>query len=147
MLVELEGHYLDGYGDGTDPVTEFRPIRVRATTETPELQPEAGERLDRAMALCGGFATPFGMELLASTHWVATHEGVTGLDECRTALWGWNPRKRELFTAYQVESAWNALRDQGWLDGAELAAAGHQPSVPDTNQMAQHQRNTAGRAR
>ena len=119
VLVELEGHYVDGYGDGTDLVTEFRPIRLRSDAVAPEPTPESAERLDRTMELCSGFATPFGMELLASTHWVATHEGAQDLEDCTAALWRWNPRKRDLFTAHHIETAWTALRDQGWL---------HQPS-------------------
>lgn len=116
VLVELEGHYVDGYGDGTDPVTEFRPIRLRSDAVAPEPTPESAERLDRTMELCSGFATPFGMELLASAHWVATHEGAQDLEDCTAALWRWNPRKRDLFTAHHIETAWTALRDQGWLD-------------------------------
>ena len=116
VLVELEGHYVEGYGDGTDPVTEFRPIRLRSDAGAPEPTPESAERLDRTMKLCSGFATPFGMELLASTHWVATHEGAQGLEDCTAALWRWNPRKRDLFTAHHIETAWTALHAQGWLD-------------------------------
>ena len=116
VLVELEGNYVDGYGDGTDAVTEFRPIRLRSDGHAPEPAPESAERLERTMGLCSGFATPFGMELLASTHWVATREGARGLEDCTTALWRWNPRKRELFTAQHIETAWTALQNQGWLD-------------------------------
>ena len=116
VLVELEGHYVDGYGNGTDAVTEFRPIRLRSDGHAPEPAPESAERLERTMGLCSGFATPFGMELLASTHWVATREGARGLEDCTTALWRWNPRKRELFTAQHIETAWTALQNQGWLD-------------------------------
>ncbi|MHA6523195.1 hypothetical protein [Tessaracoccus sp. G1721] len=116
VLVELEGHYVDGYGDGTDAVTEFRPIRLRPDAVAPEPTPESAERLDRTMELCSGFATPFGMELLASTHWVATHDGARSLEDCTAAVWRWNPRKRDLFTAHHIETAWTALRDLGWLN-------------------------------
>lgn len=115
VLVQLEGHYVDGYGDGTDSVTQFRPIRVRSDVATPEPEAASAERLDRAMALCSGFATPFGMELLASTHWIATREGSSNLEECEAGLWAWNPRKRDLFTAHHVEAAWSALQSQGWI--------------------------------
>lgn len=69
------------------------------------------------MELCAPFSPPFGMELLASVHWVASHAGERPANaaHCLPLLAAWSPRKRLLFTDHHVEVAWAALADGGWL--------------------------------
>ena len=56
------------------------------------------------------------MELLASVHWVATHEpGVRTLDEAIAAVHSWNDRKKMLMKPEHIASAWHRLEDEGWL--------------------------------
>ncbi len=124
VLVRLEGHYIDGYGDGTDPVTQFTPIRLRPGLDYPAPDAESLARLDRTMELCAGFSTPFGMELLGSVHWIATHdEQVVDAASCAEHLWAWNERKRRLFNARHVQVAWDALAAAGWLATGTVGSA------------------------
>jgi hypothetical protein len=37
--------------------------------------PDTKGRFDRVAELVHGFETPFGLELLATVHWVAAHDG------------------------------------------------------------------------
>lgn len=59
----------------------------------------------------------YGMELLATVHWVAKHDA-TALHspECVTRLvHNRSPRKKDTFTARHVEIAWSALHDKCWM--------------------------------
>jgi hypothetical protein len=56
------------------------------------------------------------MELLASVHWVATHEAdVRSLGDAVAAVHAWNDRKRYLMKPEHIASAWKRLGDEGWL--------------------------------
>ena len=58
------------------------------------------------------------MELLATVHWVARHEGATSMDEAIKRTYAWGERKRML-TAEQIRIAWQALMERGWLEARE----------------------------
>jgi hypothetical protein len=69
-------------------------------------------------AVITGFETPFGMELLATVHWVATREPrAATLEQAVEAVRAWSPRKRELMKPGHIEAAWRRLEEQGWLPG------------------------------
>jgi hypothetical protein len=55
-----------------------------------------------------GFETPFGMELLATVHWVAVHDGALTVDEAVDAVYQWKDRKRA-FEPRQIRLAWDSL--------------------------------------
>ena len=67
-----------------------------------------------------GFETPFGLELLATVHWVARHEspGRKSADVVERT-YAWNDRKRQ-FTPRQIGIALNVLTKQGWLEAAQV---------------------------
>ena len=69
-----------------------------------------------------GFETPFGMELLASVHWVATRENASSAKEAAQAVYAWNERKRQ-FTEPQIALAWRVLADKGWLTAGRSSSA------------------------
>lgn len=123
VLNEVEGHFVSGYLDGGDAPNkqlELVPGAVR-DAET-FLGAEAGsrERFERVANLVDGFESPFGLELLASVHWVVTQEGARDVAEAITGTYAWNERKRR-FTERQICLAYDALRSRGWLpDGARV---------------------------
>jgi hypothetical protein len=82
--------------------------------------PETQTRCDRVSDLIAGFETPFGMEFLASVHWVASREGATSKEEVVPKLYEWNERKR-MFKERQVRIAFEILRNKGWLAKPESA--------------------------
>ncbi|MGB5010104.1 MAG: Appr-1-p processing protein, partial [Candidatus Dechloromonas phosphoritropha] len=71
------------------------------------------ERLNRTSALVEGFETPYGLELLATVHWVLTQESARSIPEIAAFVHNWNPRKRQ-FTPGQIDLAANRLHEQSW---------------------------------
>jgi hypothetical protein len=64
--------------------------------------------------LTEGFETPFGLELMATVHWVATKEHATTFTDLVAGIYTWDERKKR-FSEEQIKIAWNVLRNKGWL--------------------------------
>ena len=114
----LESHYLVGYGDGTgsrDVV--LLPGAAEAAGSFLADHPETLERFDRVQQLIDGFESPYGLELLATTHWVAVHEAAESLATAISVVRQWSARKEQLFTDEHVSLAWDRLREGSWLAG------------------------------
>jgi O-acetyl-ADP-ribose deacetylase (regulator of RNase III) len=126
VLRAIEGHLVAGYADGGDapdkPLT-LVPGAVDDANAFLEANAQTRERFDRVGRLVEGFETPFGLELLATVHWVARHEsdGETPA-EVVERTYAWNDRKRQ-FTPRQIGIALNVLTKQGWLDAAQAGEA------------------------
>lgn len=117
VLREIEGHYVSGYRDGGDDPAkqlELVPGALEVARELLVRQPDTSARFECVAALVEGFETPFGMELLATVHWVARREGASSPEAAVAAVHGWNERKLQ-FSPEQIAIAWTALRDKGWL--------------------------------
>lgn len=125
VLNHLEGHFTSGYGAGEGaPETpiELLPGAIGAAEEFLEGEPKTLERLLSVARLIEGFETPFGMELLATVHWVANREAeVTDLETAIKAVHAWSSRKAKTMRPVQIEAAWIRLSEQGWLP-TQLAA-------------------------
>ncbi len=126
VLRAIEGHLVAGYADGGDapdkPLT-LVPGAVDDANAFLEANALTRERFDRVGRLVEGFETPFGLELLATVHWVARHEspGRTPA-EVVERTYAWNDRKRQ-FTPRQIGIALNVLTKQGWLEAAQAGEA------------------------
>lgn len=122
VLAHVEGHFVSGYADGGDvpdkPLTPV-PGAVKAAMAFLTTRSDVHQRFDRVAALVEGFETPFGMELLATVHWVASHEDAHTPEAAVKAVHMWNARKRQ-FSDRQIRVAWEVLAAKGWL------------AVPDT---------------
>ena len=123
VLKALEGHHLRGFGDGSNPVAHAEPIVVLtgATEEALTVlaeNPTITSRMNRVLELVEGYESPFGLELLATVHWVATHIECSpdGPEKLVERVQVWSPRKRRLFTPEHIAAAFERLRQQGWLD-------------------------------
>jgi O-acetyl-ADP-ribose deacetylase (regulator of RNase III) len=119
-LRAMEGHFIIGFGDGSLPINKAEPIRVK---------PEIYEMLDRyisshletaarirsVLGEIEGFESTYGLELLATVHWVMTHEANAMASSSATheEVRRWSQRKSSLFTQPHVESAWRAVRERG----------------------------------
>jgi hypothetical protein len=76
------------------------------------------ERFDEVSKLIEGFETPYGMELLATVHWVATEECAEAREDVEVAIrqvHAWNSRKRQLMQPAHITAAWNTLHQKNWL--------------------------------
>lgn len=117
-VLHIEGHYVTGFGDGTGP-GDVHPLPGAVEEAEAFLadHPETRERYDRVVELIDGFETPYGLELLATTHWVATHEDADTAVSAAQRVRAWSHRKQHLFTDEHVAVAWERLDGGGWLAG------------------------------
>jgi len=84
VLSAVEGYYISGFGNGgdqPDKVLELVPGAIDDARRVLDQQPEMRERFERVGRLVEGFESPFGLELLATVHWVATRERPTTEEE------------------------------------------------------------------
>jgi len=124
-LEPLEGHYVRGYGDRTQQVLKLSPITlmpgaVDEAQEWIENRSDAGtaDRISAVSELVTGFASAYGVELLATVHWTATQDaaGQPTDPAVLTGLIGsWNKRKGRLFTEAHVGKAISRLEELGWV--------------------------------
>jgi hypothetical protein len=120
VLGHIEGHFIEGYGDGQNrPQTPIRVVKD-AAAEAEKLvleNPELDERLRRVERLIDGYSTPFGMEILSTVHWTAKREthGDHSTAAILEVIQHWNNRKAAKMTPALVDRARNHLREQTWL--------------------------------
>jgi O-acetyl-ADP-ribose deacetylase (regulator of RNase III) len=118
-LNRMEGHFVKGVGDGVVEA-DIEPL-PDALSEADRFVSLAGDqalidRLERLRDLIDGFQSPYGMELLATVHWVAhNNSNVNGFESALTAIGAWSERKKELMEPAHVRVAWDRLDGQGWL--------------------------------
>ncbi|HJM48850.1 MAG TPA: macro domain-containing protein [Alphaproteobacteria bacterium] len=120
VLSHLEGHYCQGFGDGRNsPDTPMRLLEGAADAAEKFLvrQSEIKKRFDRVTQVIEGFETPYGMELLASVHWVANDNPRAALDpEIAVAdILDWSDRKRRMMKPRHIRIGWDRLREQAWI--------------------------------
>ena len=117
VLLKIEGHLISGYRDGGDNPTkplELVPGAVEDANAYLSGQPETKQRLERVFDLVEGFESSFGLELLATAHWIASEHPAASDDEIIEHTYAWNPRKRQ-FSERQIRLALQVLRDKDWL--------------------------------
>ena len=120
VLNAVEGHLLSGYADGGDmPDKELKlvPGAYEDASKFIQEHPHTKQHFDKVSHLVDGFESPFGMELLATVHWVVTKENATTKDEVISKVHQWNERKKQ-FTPRQIELAFDVLTEKGWFGGS-----------------------------
>jgi len=125
VLALIEGHFVSGYADGGDaPEKQLELVPGAAADASAFLNahPDTRARFDRVVALVEGFESPFGMELLATAHWVATRGGASGPDATVDAVHQWSEHKRA-FSPRQIHLAWDVLTSKGWLPSVAPVAS------------------------
>jgi hypothetical protein len=118
VLSVIEGHFISGYldgGDAPDKLLELVPGAVDEAQAFLDRSPATRERFDRVTKLVEGFETPFGLELLATVHWVAAREGAATPEQAIASVYSWNARKRQ-FSERQIRLAWDVLSTNGWVE-------------------------------
>lgn len=121
VLNKVEGHFLQGYGDGSGKVLEAAPIEVLDGAEVEAAavlrsEPELTAQIDRVLILADGFESAYGMELLATVHWAATHSNCDDRECVVRTVRTWNQRKARMFTEQHIDTALDHLLQQGWVD-------------------------------
>ena len=119
VLQALDGHFICGYGDRSQNSQMYiLPSGKKAAHSYLEKHPEANERLQKVSNLISGFETPYGMEMLATIHWVVTREDPQAAENSEKAIalvQEWNERKRKLFKPSHLNKAWERLKQQNWF--------------------------------
>lgn len=123
VLEVMEGHFIRGYGDSQKPDAqiELLPGAVEEATAVLMNRQDSVARLEQVAELIEGFETPYGMELLATTHWVAHFGGrqaeapAVDVDAATDLIHAWNLRKQRLFKPEHIRAAWMRLEQQGWM--------------------------------
>lgn len=126
VLIRMEKHYTQGYGDGKDSPTQ--PIEILSGAEKEAEKFLAGDetiraRMNRVAELIEGFEDPYGLELLSSVHWVMHKhpEASENPERAAAAVHKWNARKRRTLKSEHILAAWKRLAELGWNES--LASA------------------------
>lgn len=120
VLNKVEGHFVAGYQDGGDQPDKELTIVPGAVAEAEAALKHEGKtqaHFNNVANLVNGFETPYGLELLATVHWVATREGADTAKKAFAGVRGWNDRKK-VFTERQVAIAFETLQSKGWFTAA-----------------------------
>jgi O-acetyl-ADP-ribose deacetylase (regulator of RNase III) len=118
VLTEIEGHFTLGFADGEDAPEKPISLLEQGIEEAEAFladHPTTQAHFNRVAELIAGFETPYGMELLATVHWVATKDGATTLECAKASIASWSDRKEKLFSHKHIELAWNVLHQTGLL--------------------------------
>lgn len=117
VLNRIEGYFISGYKDGGDnPTKELKLINnsTAIAFKTLEGDDSTLNHFKKVAKLVEGFESSFGLELLATTHWVIKNENAKSLEDVISKVHSWNPRK-SMFKERHIEIAFNRLNQQSWV--------------------------------
>lgn len=124
-LEAMNGHYISGVGDNDK--SEAQISVMEGTLEEAdyfiENEPYVLESLKRIERLIDGFETPYGMELLATVHWVVKHDispptlenVIEGIYHWEPSKPAWGKRKKLLMQESHIRIALDRLQNTGWI--------------------------------
>ena len=124
MLLKIDGHFISGYGDAEDDPEkqiELTSSAIGRAEKVLQNRLSTQSHARRVVDLIAGFETPYGMELLATVHWVASRENAATVDDAIRKVYEWNVRKR-MFQEPHIQIAWDVLQAKGWLPTAKAEA-------------------------
>ncbi|MFG6147444.1 type II toxin-antitoxin system antitoxin DNA ADP-ribosyl glycohydrolase DarG [Halobacillus sp. B23F22_1] len=106
VLQRLEGHFIRGYGDRNrdSEITLINSAGAKAHKYL-EQKEENHKRLEIVSNIIKGFENPYGMELLATVHWIQKNAGPSTDEELITEVLNWNERKERLFPPKHIIKA------------------------------------------
>jgi len=116
VLQKVEGYYLSGYagGDKPDQPLALVPKAVDDARAFLTQNATTRARFDRVARLVDGFESSFGLELLSTAHWVATHGPARTRAAIVEQVYAWGEGKRK-FTERQIGIAADVLEREGWV--------------------------------
>jgi hypothetical protein len=119
-LRAVEGYYVSGCEDAgaaPDKILQLVPGAVPTARVSLEALPEYRARCEKVVHLVEGFESPFGLELLATAHWIVTRDHPVGDGDLIEHVYAWAKRKRQ-FSARQIRLARRVLAERGWMASA-----------------------------
>jgi hypothetical protein len=117
VLQAVEGYYITGYGDGGDAPHKPLSIVPGATAEAEQFltsNPSTQTHFEQVTQLVDGYETPFGLELLATVHWVVAQQPTISEQGLVQRVHAWSNRKR-MFSPRQIMLAYSTLQNKGWF--------------------------------
>ena len=118
VLNIIEGHFVYGYDDGGDAPykqLDLVPGAVEDADVFLDTHKQTRKRLDKVAELVEGYESSFGLELLATVHWVIKHDKVNRVNDVIKNVHQWSNRKKE-FSNRQIKLAVDALEKKSWID-------------------------------
>ncbi len=117
LLITMEGQVLFGADGSSAPDAKLELIETSLVRARQYLgqRPALAEQVERVRGLIEGFETPYGMELLATVHWIARDHGVPTVDEALERVRSWSDAKRARFGEHHVRTALQQLQDTDWI--------------------------------
>lgn len=116
LVQDMEGSFVEGFGDGTRAVQELVPIvpTSEGISASEQFIKDTGadvrrQLIEPTLESIAGFEGPYELELLACTHWAAAHGRARNHQEAAAYVRSWTSRKARMFTDYHVECAWKHL--------------------------------------
>ncbi len=135
VLKRLEGHYIQGFGDGSDnpeKTLELMPNAIDEAFAVLARDDNTMKRVDRVAELIEGYEDPYGLELLSTLHWVMVqNEGArkSPADAIREVQ-GWSARKQRVMKPAHLKKAWDRLAAKEWnFDARGIVANPAQSTV------------------
>lgn len=118
VLNQVEGHFIQGFGDAdaASKICVFDDAVASAEVMLDEEGHEAFRTaVDAVAVFTSGFDDAFGLELLASVHWVGMHgePPARNATEATRLIHEWSARKRRRYDPVQIRAAWRRLDDAG----------------------------------
>ena len=120
VLRAIEGHLISGYtGDGDTPnkQLELVPGAIHDAHHFLQHHTDTLSRFDKVCDLVSGFESPFGLELLATVHWIIKNESATSTEAVIQQMYAWNDHKK-CFTPRQISIAIEVLSKKGWINAS-----------------------------
>lgn len=121
VLHRFEGHFTHGFGDGRHNAPEtVIEVDNRAINEAKKYLKEHGdEHIEKCLTgvkeLVEGFESPYGLELLASIHWLIHHDTIENeIEAICAAIASWNERKKKVMQRKHIEIAYERLKNKGY---------------------------------
>lgn len=112
VLIRLDGHYIRGYGDRSkDAQIQLLPNAAKEAHALLVENAEALERLKQVSTIIRGFETPYGLELLATVHWIIKENPEINSEPNKIieAVHSWSQRKQKMFKKEHIYKAWQHL--------------------------------------
>ena len=121
VLRAIEGYFVTGYADGgdaPDEELELVPSAVEAARAFLADKARTRGRFERVAELVDGFESPFGLELLATVHWVSKRSLERALLTRQLRRLTPGTREREGSRVGRVGLAFTLLTERGWVPTA-----------------------------
>lgn len=119
VLQRIDGHFIRGFGDRSRDA-EIYLIKDAAEEAEAFLTSDESAlgHLESVRRIIHGFETPYGLELLATVHWVAntTPEIKDDVQRIVEEVHNWNERKYEIFKEKHIRKTWEHLKKNGLLN-------------------------------